>query len=126
MSDRNTSMTNLIDHTTPSTSDVTTRTLTNNRWRGGHFVVHVSTASATTVVLAVTVQGIVPGTTRAYTVLAGNTITSTGVTVLKVFPGATPSTGAVANDLLPASYRVNAAVTSTADVAFTVSAYLAD
>ena len=59
--------------------------------------------------LVVTVQGYNPITDQWFSVLIGTAITDvtgTGQYVYKVFPGATPSAGATANDVLPGTWRV--------------------
>ena len=102
--------------------DITSADQVNGSWRGGHFVVDVSTrAGAQTV--RVTIQGAVPASTRYYTVLQ-STALSTGRTILKVYPGLPGVANAIANDVLPRTWRINSTLSSTDSIKYGVSAHL--
>lgn len=74
---------------------------------GAHFIVKTSNlqgvGSPTVVVI---IEGKDEQTGDYYTILSSNSIASATTTVLKVMPGFTASSGTVANDFLPATYRV--------------------
>lgn len=59
-----------------------------------------TSGSLTVTVSGVTAQGFV------YTLLASAAVSATGQTVLRIFPGATPSANAVANDAIPRVMRI--------------------
>ncbi len=61
----------------------------------------------------------------AYTILATPAISASGLSILKVFPGASAVANEVANDILPSRWRVVASLSaSAADFhEFTVDAY---
>ena len=103
--------------------DITSVDLTNEGYRGGHFVVDVSTRSSAGQTVKVTIQGAVPGSTAYYTVLQ-STALSTGRTILKVYPGLPGTANAIANDVLPHTWRVNSTLASAANISYGVSAHL--
>lgn len=106
-----------------ATAAVTSRAVTNTRYRGGHIAVRVTATTGTAITPKV--QGLVPGTTGTwYDVLSGTAITSTGVTVLKVYPGIAASAGAAASDVLPRVFRVSVTQASTKTTAYSVAAGL--
>lgn len=59
-----------------------------------------------------------------YDLLVGSAITSTGTTVLKVFPGASPVANGVANDHLPSVYRVIVTANNANTMTYSVGACL--
>ena len=103
--------------------DITSADQTNEGYRGGHFIVDVSSRASSTQFVKVTIQGAVPASTRYYTVLA-STLLSTGRTVLKVYPGLPGTANAIANDVLPHTWRVNSTLASTGSIKYGVSAHL--
>ena len=103
--------------------DITSADVVNESWRGGHFVVDVSTRASTAQTVRVTIQGAVPASTRYYTVLQSTGL-STGRTILKVYPGLPGVANAIANDVLPRTWRVASTLASTHSVKFGVSAHL--
>lgn len=89
--------------------------------RGAHVIIKVSTASGFTI--TPTIQG-KTAFGDYYDILVGAGITASGTTVLKVYPGLTPSANAVANDVLPDVWRVNIAVADATSVSYSVAANL--
>lgn len=109
--------------TTAFTSDDLRSADPDEAFRGVHVIVNVATASGFT--LTPSIEGKGPFGTY-YTILTGAAITASGVTVLKVFPGATPSPNAVANDHLPLIWRVKVAVGDATAVTYTVGVNMLD
>ena len=60
--------------------------------------------------LTVTLKGVDQFTGNSYTILASTAIASTGLTVLTVYPGLTASSNVAANDCLPDTWFLSAAV----------------
>jgi hypothetical protein len=81
--------------------------------RGMVLAVNVSAMSGSGASLTVTLQGkdVVSG--QYYTVLTSAAITTTGLTVLRIYPGISASANAAANDVLPPVWRVSYAITGT-------------
>ena len=133
--DRNSSVASLIANVA-STASRNSPPQDGSRWKGVHVVVHVSTASSTGINLTPKVQGWDPASggssgaestaARWYDVLSGTAITSTGTTVLKVYPGIAASAGAAASDVLPPTWRVRIVHASTKDAHYTVAAHRID
>jgi hypothetical protein len=82
------------------------------------------TASADTPSVVFTIQGYSPLGDDYYTILASAAVTGTGTTVLRVFPGATNAANTVANDQLPALWRVNAVHGDADAITYSVNAVL--
>lgn len=80
--------------------------------RGVIVFVNVSAISGTSPTLTVTINGVDSNGT-AYAILASPTITTTGLTVLKIYPALTASANAVANDILPVNWRIDTAIGGT-------------
>ncbi len=70
--------------------------------KGGHFIINVTAGSGFNVTPKI--EGKFGST--YYTILTGAAITTTGITVLKVYPGLSASPNAAANDMLPRVWRV--------------------
>lgn len=108
--DRNTHITLFTSQTGSGNSPI----FTNDAYRGGHFIIRLTSAAGTTAATTFTVQGLVPGTTGTfYTILASTPATAEGTVTLKVYPGLSTDANAVANDILPARWRFNVAHTGT-------------
>ena len=91
--------------------------------RGIHVIIDV-TAVTSTPSTTFTLQGKDPASGQYYTLLASAALTGTGTTVLKVFPGATASANAAANDCLPAVWRVNCTHGNANSMTYSVAANL--
>jgi hypothetical protein len=105
------------------TETVASSVFANARHRGLHLVIDV-TAIADTPSVVFTVQGYSPLGDDYYTILASAAITGTGTTVLRVFPGATAANNTIANDQLPALWRVNAVHADADSITYSVNALL--
>lgn len=122
---------NVLDSAAESTGRQS-RDFGNDVFRGGHFVVDITSLSTGAPTVTVTLQGKKPqsastSSTAYYTLLASTALGSTGKTVLKLYPGITGSANAAANDVLPATWRVSSTVNSTGaapSVTFDVGAHL--
>lgn len=94
----------------------------NSNYRGGHFIVNVTTATSGN--YTPHIQGQDPSSGAWYDVLVGAAISTTGTTVLKVYPGIGVSANGSASDILPAVWRVQLIGASTPNMALSVGAYL--
>ena len=105
-----------------SASAVTASQSSSSQYNAGHRGAHIvinATAVASGASLTPSIVGICKGV--EYTILGGSAISSTGTTVLKVYPGITAAANAAASDVLPQQWRVDVAVTGGA-VSFSVGA----
>lgn len=93
----------------------------NGRRFGVHVIINVTAATATPSVVF-RIQGKDPASANYYDILVSVAVTAIGVTVLKVFPGATVAANLAANDMLPAIWRVRAEHGDTDSITYTVSA----
>lgn len=80
--------------------------LKNSTGGRGLVVIIDTTAAGSSPSTVFTIQGYDPITEKYYTILASAAITATGTVILRVFPGATAAANLVANDVLPAEWRV--------------------
>src|SRR5688572_16303031 len=87
--------------------------------RGLHLIIDVTAVAATPSVVF-TIQGVSPLGDDAYTLLASAAITGTGTTILRVYPGLTAAANTVANDVLPAQWRVAAVHADTDSITYSV------
>lgn len=87
------------------TASVNSADLINYNSRGLHLIINVSALAATPSIIA-TIQGKCPISGTYYTILAGVAITTTGINIIKVYPGISAVVGASASDLLPRTWRV--------------------
>lgn len=95
----------------------------NPTFRGLKVVVNVSAISGTSPTLVVTLQGKDPASGSYYTLLASASLTSTGATVLTVYPGVTASANVAVSDVVPRTWRAISTVGGTGpSVSFTVGA----
>ena len=87
--------------------------------------INITAISGTSPTLTVTLQGSIDDSaTATYTILASAALTSTGLTVLRVYPGLTAAANLTANDVVPARCRIVTAIGGTGpSVTATVSAY---
>ncbi len=91
-------------------------------YRGAHFVVNVSTFTSGT--YTPKIQGKDPVSGIYYDILVGSAISSTGTTILKVYPGISAIANGSASDILPATWRVLMTGASTPNMVLSVAAYL--
>lgn len=80
--------------------------------RGIKLFINASVLSAGS--FTVTISGVINGT--AYTILTSASISSTGNSVLSVYPGLTAASNVTANDVLPAQWQVTLTPTTLTGV----------
>lgn len=100
---RNNSNVTLLASTARTTSQTGADT-DNLNYRGIHVVLDMTTAGTGSVTL--TIQGKDEASGKYYTILAGAAVTTNSTNVYKVYPGATASANAVANDVIPRTFRI--------------------
>lgn len=104
------------------TATTSSATQTNPNARGVHVSINISVSTASTASLVPKIQAQDPVSTTWYDLLIGTALTTTGITVLKVYPGIGVVSGGAASDVLPLTWRV-AVVPGTADpVTYSVGA----
>lgn len=93
---------------------------------GGVFVyINVTAITGTTPTLTVTIQGKDDISGQYHTILASAAISTTGLTVLRVYPGLTATANATANDVLAKTMRISTAIGGTTpSVTATISTVL--
>ncbi len=108
------------------TATVTDEALVRNRTNDGacglRVIVDV-TALAASPSVVLTIQGYDAAINKYFDVLVGTAITDvtgTGTYVYKIFPSATPSAGATANDFLPATWRIKMVHGDTDSITYTL------
>jgi hypothetical protein len=87
--------------------------LQNLSHRGIKLYINISAVSGTGPTLTVTIQGKDPVSGQYFTVLVSVALATTGETVLTVYPGLAATANVGANDVLPATWRVQALVAGT-------------
>src|SRR5689334_13748765 len=93
-------------------------TFENREWNGGTFVFDITSAPGTDTV-TLSIVGIDTHSGKTWTILAGTALSATGTNTYRVFPSATASANAAANDTLPRRFKVT--VTHSAGTNFTYS-----
>ena len=76
----------------------------NSYHRGLYVVLDMTTVGTGSVTLTIQGKDIASG--KYYTVLAGAAVTTNSTNIYKVYPGLTASANAVANEVLPSTYRI--------------------
>lgn len=71
-----------------------------------------------------TIQGKDPATGQYYTILAGAAVVTNSVNVYRAYPGLTASANAIANDVLPRSWRVITTANNANVTTFKIAAML--
>ncbi len=102
------------------TATIQTADMINTSARGGHFIINVTalTAGAS---LVPTILGKDSVNGVYYTLLTGNAITATGITVLKIYPGIVGIANAAAVDILPATYAFLMTAANADSVTYSVA-----
>lgn len=72
----------------------------------GHFIINITTLTGTAPTATFTVQGKDDFTGTYYTLIASTALSTTGQTVLRVLPTGIVTANAVANDMVPKTWRV--------------------
>lgn len=106
------------------TASVASATFANIQGHRGIQIVIDATAAADTPSVVFTLQGYSGTGDDYYTILASVAITGTGTTVLRVYPGLTGANNTIANDVLPAQWRVNAVAGDSDSLTYSVAAIL--
>ena len=91
--------------------------------RGAVVVINTS-AAGTSPSTTFTLQGYDPLSNTYWTLLASAAVTAVGTTVLKVYPGLTASANAVASDVLPSSFAVDATHGNATSHTYSVGVHL--
>jgi len=105
---------------TPRTATENSADLSNPYARGVVLVIDVTATPS----VVFTVKGKSALGSDYYTILTSAAITATGQTVLRICPGLTASANVTASDVLPATWRVEAAHGDTDSITYSVSANL--
>lgn len=92
------------------------------RYKGGHFIVDVTTFTSGT--YTPKIQGKDPVSGSYYDVLVGPAINSTGITVLKIYPGINAILNGASSDILPQIWRIVLTGASTPNMVISVTANL--
>ncbi len=103
-------------------SQVNSPDMGNSSYLGGQFIINVSayTSGSYTVKL----QGKDPVSGVYYDILVGTALSSTGITILKLYPGIATSANAAASDVLPQTWRVQLNGAATPSMTLSVDAVL--
>lgn len=112
----------MITHTAAS-AGVNGGDMDGSNSKGVIVFVNITAITGTSPTLTVTLQGKSASSGVYYTILASAALNTTGLTVLKAYPGLTAAANTVANDIVPASWRVITAIGGTTPaVTATISA----
>lgn len=105
------------------TATVNSADFTNYNARGLHAIINVTSITSTPSIIPF-IQGKDPISGTYYDILEGNPITTTGINILKVYPGIAAVVNASANDLLPRTYRVRVTHADTDSITYSVAGTL--
>lgn len=100
--------------------------ITNFNSRGGHFIVNVTSITATPSI-EIVIQGKEPVGGAYYEILRTTPITDLtgiGLYVFKIYPGIVPITGGSASDILPRVFRVRVEAADTDSVTYSIAVAL--
>jgi hypothetical protein len=106
---------NALTSTTVNSPDIQ-----NDKYRGAHVIVNVSTFTSGT--YTPKIQGKDPVTGTYYDILVGPAIAATGTTILKIYPGIGTVVNGAASDVLPQTWRVVLTGASTPNMVLSVVA----
>jgi len=118
---------NVLPSAARTAAAVNSNTLSNGSWRGVTLILNVTAFTSGQYIL--NVQAPIPATpTVFYTILASTAVATTvGMPLIfTVYPGITASNNVTANAILPRSWRVNLAGTSTPSMTFSIDACYAN
>lgn len=90
-------------------------------YRGVHLTIDCTAVTSTPSVVF-TIKGLDPVSGKYYTILASAAIVATGTTRLSVYPGCIAAANSVANDALPAVWKVDAVHGNANSITYTVGA----
>ena len=83
------------------------------------------TAIVTAPSITVSVLGVDRTSGKTYSILVGVAITAVGTQVLKIGPGLTAAANAVANDILPSTFRIVSTHGNSNSITYSIGAILA-
>lgn len=98
-------------------------TTINYNARGGHFIINVSQMSGAPSITP-KIMALDSASSAWYPLLIATPITAIGVTVLKIYPGITPTPNLSASDILPRSFRVELEHLNTDSITYSVGMFL--
>lgn len=104
------------------TTSVNSNDVTNYNNSGAHVVVNVTATGGGDI--TVSIQGKDELSGAYYTLLSSASITTTGTTVLRVFPGADAVANQTANDIVPRVWRVSVTANNASPITYSVGASL--
>jgi hypothetical protein len=102
----------LITHTA-ATTGASSADQTNLGGAGAQIGVNVTAITGTTPSVTVIIEGKDAASGTYYTLLSSAAITTTGFTLLSLHPGLTPAANTIANQVLPATWRVRTVIAGT-------------
>jgi hypothetical protein len=105
-----------------TTTQTTADQVNSHGLKGGHFYINVSAVSGGSI--TVHIQGKDPVSVTYYDLLVSAAITTTGFTVMKLYPGVPGNPNLTANDLLPHLWRVQAFANNASSITYSISASL--
>jgi len=103
------------------TATVDSADFINHNARGAHFIINVTAITATPSIM-VGIQGKDPVSAGYYDLLVSTAITTTGITVLKIYPGITTIPNGAASDILPWQFRVRVEHADADSITYSVAA----
>ena len=105
------------------TAAINSADFVNYNARGIHIITDISALTATGQI-TVTLEGKDPISGNYYDLLIGATLTTTGTSILKLYPGITASANASASDILPRDFRVSVAVANAVSITYSIAGVL--
>lgn len=112
----------LLPSAARTAASVATIDQTNCCWKGGHVTINVTAYTSGNYTPVIQAKDPVSGT--YYPVLSGTAISSTGITVLKVYPGIGAVQYGSTSDVLPKVWRVLLTGASSPSMTFSVGMFL--
>jgi len=104
------------------TADAQSTDQSNVNQRGAHIIVNVSAIGGAAPSITPKIQGKDPVSGNYYDILVGSAISTTGINVIKVYPGIANSPNAAANDILPRTWRVSVVHANADSITYSVAA----
>jgi len=105
------------------TATVSTVNTKNSLHNGGHIIIDMTAVTATGSVTPV-IEAKDKASGKYYPLLTGAAITGTGTVVLRVHPDLTPVANLVADDIIPADFRVTLTHLNAVSMTYTVGVSL--
>jgi hypothetical protein len=114
---RTTNLGAVITHTAASAGTVNSSVLDTHQGLGLLVFINITSVTGS---LTVTIKGVDPTSGATSTILASAALASTGLTVLKVYPGLTAAANLVANDIMPGQAQITSVI-ATGPVTATIT-----